>query len=127
MNLVFLYDTNNITELNQLPKDEIAEVCARHFLEIEYISDAPPPIDLRQQIELAIPKDCYRLLRISRIYQKQNQDSVQHSKIDLAPPTPESLFSEIWSKMGYEPDSSVQKDFQILLAEAQHDLDQKQG
>ena len=82
---------------------------------------------MRQQIELAIPKDCYRLLRISRIYQKQNQDSVQHSKIDLAPPTPESLFSEIWSKMGYEPDSSVQKDFQILLAEAQHDLDQKQG
>ena len=119
--------SNLIETLKALPAGEIERLSARDFLEVEYTTDAPPPVDLRQQIELAIPKDRYRLLRISRIYQKQNQDSVQHSKIDLAPPTPESLFSEIWSKMGYEPDSSVQKDFQILLAEAQHDLDQKQG
>ncbi len=58
-----------ITELHKLPKDEIAEVCARHFLEIEYISDAPPPIDLRQQIEQALPANRYRLLRIARRFQ----------------------------------------------------------
>jgi len=32
----------------------------------------------------------------------------------------------IWKKMGYEHDHSVQQDFQQLLVEAQHELAQKQ-
>lgn len=116
-----------IEKIKSLPSGEIANLSARDFLEIEYTTDAPPPVDLRQQIELALPKDCYRLLRISRVYQKSADDQHNESKIDLAPPTPESLFANIWSKQGYEPDAAVLRDFQQLLHEAQHDLDEKQG
>ena len=116
-----------ITELNQLPKDEIAEVCARHFLEIEYVSDAPPPIDLRQQIEQALPANRYRLLRIARRFQNCENSNVQQSKIDLEPPTPEKLFLDLWEKMGYQPDPEVSQDFLQLLAEAQHELDQNKA
>ncbi|AMW78081.1 exonuclease sbcCD subunit D [Acinetobacter sp. TGL-Y2] len=116
-----------IEKIKSLPSGEIAHLSARDFLEIEYTTDAPPPVDLRQQIELALPKDCYRLLRISRVYRKSADDQHNESKIDLAPPTPESLFANIWSKQGYEPDAAVLRDFQQLLHEAQHDLDEKQG
>ncbi|MDO5543016.1 MAG: exonuclease SbcCD subunit D C-terminal domain-containing protein [Acinetobacter sp.] len=116
-----------ITELNKLPKDEIAEVCARHFLEIEYISDAPPPIDLRQQIEQALPVNRYRLLRIARRFQNNESSNVQQSKIDLEPPTPEKLFLDLWEKMGYHPDPEVSQDFLQLLAEAQQELDQNKA
>ncbi|WP_074384139.1 exonuclease SbcCD subunit D [Acinetobacter pseudolwoffii] len=115
-----------IAKLQALPAGEIEQLSARHFLEIEYTTDAPPPVDLRQQIELALPTNRYRLLRISRIYQQQVDLSSSQSKIDLAPPTPESLFFNIWKKMGYEQDHSVQRDFQELLIEAQHELAQKQ-
>lgn len=115
-----------IGKIKVLPSGEIENLNARDFLEIEYTTDAPPPVDLRQQVELALPPNRYRLLRMSRIYQKTTNDDAHSSKIDLAPPTPESLFSTIWAKMGYQPDSSVERDFQQLLAEAQHDLDEKQ-
>ncbi|NLZ86355.1 MAG: exonuclease subunit SbcD [Gammaproteobacteria bacterium] len=115
-----------IAKLQALPAGEIEQLSARHFLEIEYTTDAPPPVDLRQQIELALPANRYRLLRISRIYQQQTEHTQGDSKIDLAPPTPESLFLNIWKKMGYEHDHSVQQDFQQLLVEAQHELAQKQ-
>lgn len=115
-----------ITKIQALPAGEIQQLSARHFLEVEYTTDAPPPVDLRQQIELALPANRYRLLRISRIYQQQAEHAPGDSKIDLAPPTPESLFLNIWEKMGYEPDDSVQQDFQRLLVEAQHELAQKQ-
>ena len=116
-----------ITELNQLPKDEIAEVCARHFLEIEYVSDAPPPIDLRQQIEQTLPANRYRLLRIARRFQNSENSNLQQSKIDLEPPTPEKLFLDLWKKMGYQPDPEVSQDFLQLLAEAQQELDQNKA
>lgn len=115
-----------IAKLQALPAGEIEQLSARHFLEIEYTTDVPPPVDLRQQIELALPANRYRLLRISRIYQQQAEHTQGDSKIDLAPPTPESLFLNIWKKMGYEHDHSVQQDFQQLLVEAQHELAQKQ-
>ena len=115
-----------IAKLQALPAGEIEQLSARHFLEIEYTTDAPPPVDLRQQIELALPANRYRLLRISRIYQQQAEHTQGDSKIDLAPPTPESLFLNIWKKMVYEHDHSVQQDFQQLLVEAQHELAQKQ-
>lgn len=117
---------NLITTIQALPAGEIEQLSARHFLEVEYNTDAPPPVDLRQQIEQALPANRYRLLRISRIYQQQADLSSSQSKIDLAPPTPESLFFNIWKKMGYEQDHSVQRDFQELLNEAQHELAQKQ-
>lgn len=117
---------NLITTIQALPAGEIEQLSARHFLEVEYTTDAPPPVDLRQQIEQALPANRYRLLRISRIYQQQVDLSSSQSKIDLAPPTPESLFFNIWEKMGYEQDHSVQRDFQELLNEAQHELAQKQ-
>ncbi|MQW92217.1 exonuclease subunit SbcD [Acinetobacter sp. dk771] len=116
-----------IEKIKALPNGEIDQLNARDFLEIEYTTDAPPPVDLRQQVELALPPNRYRLLRMIRIYQKQASDAAQATKIDLAPPTPESLFDTIWAKMGYEADNSVQRDFQQLLAEAQHDLDEKQA
>ena len=119
--------TDLIEKLKTLPAGEIEQLSARDFLEIEYTTDVPPPVDLRQQIELALPKDRYRLLRISRIYKKSTDDSNQPSKIDLAPPTPTSLFDNIWQKQGYELDSSVRRDFQQLLLEAQQELDEKQG
>ncbi|WP_122901679.1 exonuclease SbcCD subunit D C-terminal domain-containing protein [Acinetobacter sp. B51(2017)] len=116
-----------IDAVKALPQGKIDNLNARHFLEIEYTSDAPPPVDLRQQIEMALPKDRYRLLRISRIYQATASHDTPQSRIDLAPPTPEDLFHRIWQNMGYQLDAEVQRDFQQLLAEAQHDLDEKQG
>ncbi|WP_425917230.1 exonuclease SbcCD subunit D C-terminal domain-containing protein [Acinetobacter sp. TSRC1-2] len=120
-------ELNHLFEkIKTLPEGEIKQLSARHFLEVEYTTDSPPPVDLRQQIEAALPPNRYRLLRISRIYQKQNDKENATSKIDLAPPTPESLFINIWEKMGNKADTSVQRDFQQLLIEAQHELDQKQ-
>src|SRR5690606_25401259 len=87
---------NLITTIQALPAGEIEQLSARHFLEIEYTTDAPPPVDLRQQIELALPANRYRLLRISRIYQLQVDLSSCQSRIALAPPTRESLFFNIW-------------------------------
>lgn len=91
---------NLITTIQALPAGEIEQLSARHFLEIEYTTDAPPPVDLRQQIELALPANRYRLLRISRIYQQQVDLSSSQSKIDLAPPTPESFFFQYLEKNG---------------------------
>ena len=127
--LVRLRETlpNLIEKIKTLPSGEIEHLNARDFLDIEYSSDAPPPVDLRQQVELALPPNRYRLLRLSRVYQKVKDDEAHVSKINLAPPTPESLFEKIWEKMGYLPDATVQRDFQQLLAEAQHDLDEKHG
>lgn len=116
-----------IAHLKQLDSGEISDLQARHFLEIEYTTDAPPPIDLRQQVELALPSNRYRLLRMSRIYQKQDQDEGPDTKIDLAPPTPESLFEDIWQKMGNQPDAEVMRDFKQLVIAAQHELDEQHG
>ncbi|QIC64895.1 exonuclease SbcCD subunit D [Acinetobacter schindleri] len=115
-----------IDQVKALPNGEIDQLFARHFLEIEYTTTAPPPVDLRQQIEQALPPNRYRLLRISRIYQQVADSSTHISKIDLAPPTPESLFSNLWEKMGYDPDDSVKRDFLQLLHEAQQDIDVQQ-
>lgn len=71
---------------------------AHGILEIEYVSDAPPPIDLRQQIEQALPANRYRLLRIARRFQNSENSNLQQSKIDLEPPTPEKLFLDLWKK-----------------------------
>ena len=115
-----------VDEVKALASGEIQALNQRHFLEIEYTTDAPPPVDLRQQIENALPPNRYRLLRLSRVYQQQANTEQASSKIDLAPPTPESLFARLWEKNGYQPDESVQRDFLQLLHDAQHDLDDQQ-
>ena len=114
-----------ITTIQNLASGEISDIGQRHFLEIEYTTDAPPPVDLRQQIESALPPNRYRLLRIARIFQKPTSETTNVAQVDLEPPTPEKLFLGLWDKMGYQQDESVQRDFLQLLEEAQHDLDQK--
>lgn len=116
-----------ITKIQSLASGEISDIGQRHFLEIEYTTDAPPPIDLRQQIENALPPNRYRLLRIARIFQKSQTHEQVTSKVDLEPPTPEKLFLGLWDKMGYEADEAVRRDFLQLLQEAQHDADEHQA
>ena len=106
---------------------EIEDLEQRHFLEIEYTTDAPPPVDLRQQIELALPPNRYRLLRLSRIAKKNQAHDQAASKVDLEPPTPEKLFMTLWDKMGYQRDESVRRDFLHLLQEAQQESDEQQA
>ena len=113
-------------QLKALPQGAVERICQRDYLEIEYSTDVPPPVDLRQQIEQTLPEQRYRLLRICRVYSPQEDQTADQSKIDLAPPTPDSLFKQLWSKMGYQPDASVERDFMQLLIEAQHSLEQEQ-
>lgn len=113
-------------QLKALPQGAVERICQRDYLEIEYSTDVPPPVDLRQQIEQTLPEQRYRLLRICRVYNPQEDQAADQSKIDLAPPTPDSLFKQLWSKMGYQPDASVERDFMQLLIEAQHSLEQEQ-
>ena len=113
-------------QLKALPQGTVERICQRDYLEIEYSTDVPPPVDLRQQIEQTLPEQRYRLLRICRVYSPQEDQTADQSKIDLAPPTPDSLFKQLWSKMGYQPDASVERDFMQLLIEAQHSLEQEQ-
>lgn len=113
-------------QLKALPQGAVERICQRDYLEIEYSTDVPPPVDLRQQIEQTLPEQRYRLLRICRVYSPQEDQTADQSKIDLAPPTPDSLFKQLWNKMGYQPDASVERDFMQLLIEAQHSLEQEQ-
>lgn len=115
---------NVMQQLRTLPAEvkecENSKEDLRDFLEIEYISDRPAPLDLRQQIEQALPANCYRLLRIQRKTTAQNANiNTATSKIDLAPPTPTELFQHIWAKQGFSADQAVEQDFQTVLDEAQ--------
>ena len=47
------------------------------------------------------------------------------AKIQLEPPTPEKLFEQIWQNKGYAQDAAVLKDFQTLVQEARHSLEDK--
>ncbi|MCB8642830.1 exonuclease SbcCD subunit D C-terminal domain-containing protein, partial [Holdemanella sp. DFI.5.55] len=67
----------------------------REYIDIEYHTDTPPRPNLRQQFEDVLPKERYRLVKISRQY--KNNDQQNHAtKIQLEPPTPEKLFEQIW-------------------------------
>lgn len=106
-------------QLQELPNGESIPLEQRAYVDVEYQSDAPPPLDLRQQIEKALPKDRYRLVRVCRKYMTQTQDQTI-SKIDLEPPTPQQLFDQLWQKNGFEKDDAVSHDFLTLL----HNLEQ---
>ena len=110
-------------QLQALPHGEIDEIEQREYVDIEYHTTQPPALNLRQQFEDALPKNRYRLVRISRQYLPNEQQPEQAAHLSLEPPTPEKLFQTLWQKQGYEADASVLKDFQLLIEQAQHALD----
>lgn len=111
-----------MAKLKSLASGEIENIDEREYVDIEYYALTPPPLDLRQQIENALPKNRYRLVRICRKHKLNPEGDVDNSKIDLAPPTPENLFEQLWEKMGYEEDQEAKQDFLSLLQEAQDQI-----
>ena len=118
-------ELNNVfAQLKALASGKIANIDQREYIDIEYHTDTPPLPNLRQQFEDALPKDRYRLVKISRQY-KNNQVQNSSAKIQLEPPTPEKLFEQIWQSKGYSQDDAVLKDFQTLVQEAHHSLEDR--
>ena len=112
------------TQLQALASGKIDNIDQREYIDIEYHTDSPPRPNLRQQFEDVLPKERYRLVKISRQY-KNNQVQNSSAKIQLEPPTPEKLFEQIWQNKGYAQDAAVLKDFQTLVQEARHSLEDK--
>jgi exonuclease SbcD len=113
-------------KLKNLPNDIIENIEHREYVDIEYHTATPPQPPLRQQFEDALPKDRYRLVRISRQYLSNENNAENKQTISLEPPTPEKLFQQIWEKKGYYADDEVTKDFLSLVAEAQKKLEDDQ-
>lgn len=114
-------------QLKALPEGEIDQIDQRPYIDIEYHTLTPPPPNLRQQFEDALPMDRYRLVRISRQYlANEHSHDAQHS-ISLAPPTPEKLFQQLWEKQGYASDDAVFEDFISLVHEAEKSLEEQQN
>ena len=111
-------------QLQALPDGEIDNIDHREYIDIEYHTNTPPLPNLRQQFEDALPKNRYRLVKISRQY-KNTESQKNAAKIQLDPPTPEKLFEQIWHSKGYIPDDAVLKDFQSLVQEAHQLLEEK--
>ncbi|WP_445661078.1 exonuclease SbcCD subunit D C-terminal domain-containing protein [Acinetobacter sp. F16] len=111
-------------QLKALASGEITNIDQREYIDIEYHTDTPPLPNLRQKFEDALPKNRYRLVKISRQYKNL---AIQNNatKIQLEPPTPEKLFEQIWQNKGYVQDDAVLKDFQTLVQEAHHSLENK--
>lgn len=105
-------------QLKKLPYSENLALEQRAYIDILYHSDAPPPPNLRQLFEDAMPSDCYRLVSYKREYPSHHKDTSATNTILLEPPTPESLFQQLWEKQGYSADAQVSQDFLSLLNEA---------
>lgn len=110
-------------KLKALPSGEIDNIDHREYVDIEYHTAVPPQPNLRQQFEDALPKDRYRLVRISRQYLASEKSDSEQSQISLEPPTPKKLFEQIWQKQGYATDDAVLKDFLSLVQEAEKSLE----
>lgn len=120
-------ELNEVMEkLKSLPNDCIENIEHREYVDIEYHTITPPQPNLRQQFEDALPKDRYRLVRISRQYLSNEIHAGNKQAIRLEPPTPEKLFQQIWQQKGYHADDEVSKDFLSLVAEAQKKLEDDQ-
>lgn len=111
-----------LEQIKDLQHGEIAQLDQRDFVEIEYHTQTPPPPNLRQIFEQALPADRYRLVRVARKYLAQ-VDENNTPKIALEPPTPERLFQSLWQKQGFDADPQVLKDFASLVSDAQHTLE----
>ena len=118
--------TEVFKRLSALPSGEIDNIDHREYVDIEYHTHIPPQPNLRQQFEDALPKDRYRLVRISRQYLATEKNADITSAISLEPPTPEKLFQQIWEKNGYLDDDAVLKDFLSLVQEAEKSLEDEQ-
>nr|WP_171062090.1 exonuclease SbcCD subunit D [Acinetobacter parvus] len=114
-------------QLKNLPSGPIENIDHREYVDIEYHTAIPPQPNLRQQFEDALPKDRYRLVRISRQYLSTETNTENKQTISLEPPTPEKLFQQIWEKKGYHADEDVTRDFLSLVAEAQKKLEDDQS
>lgn len=112
-------------QLRALPQGAIDVLEQRPYVDIEYHTLTPPAPQLRQQFEDALPQDRYRLVRIVRVYQKNENDPEQNPSINLSPPTPYSLFQQLWQQQGYDTDTEVEKDFASLVQEAETILEQQ--
>ncbi|OTG81082.1 exonuclease SbcCD subunit D [Acinetobacter sp. ANC 4648] len=110
-------------KLKTLASGEISNIDHREYVDIEYHTLTPPQPNLRQQFEDALPKDRYRLVRISRQYLNHDTDNTETSTMNLEPPTPQKLFQQIWEKQGYSVDDEVLKDFMSLVNDAQKTLE----
>ena len=113
-------------QLKKLPSEIIENIDHREYVDIEYHTSTPPQPNLRQQFEDALPKDAYRLVRISRQYLNNENNIQSEHRIQLEPPTPEKLFQQIWQKKGYQADDEVTQDFMSLVAEGQKQLEDDQ-
>ena len=110
-------------KLKALATGEIDNIDHREYVDIEYHTLTPPQPNLRQQFEDALPKNRYRLVRISRQYLASEKNADEQSMMSLEPPTPEKLFQQIWGKQGYSTDDAVLKDFLSLVQEAEKSLE----
>ncbi|MCH7309233.1 exonuclease SbcCD subunit D C-terminal domain-containing protein [Acinetobacter sp. NIPH 1852] len=115
--------TEVMQRLKSLANEVIENIDHREYVDIEYHTATPPQPNLRQQFEDTLPKDRYRLVRISRQYLSNENNAEMKQSISLEPPTPEKLFQQIWQKKGYSVDDDVSKDFLSLVAEAQKQLE----
>ena len=113
-------------QLKALPEGEIAVIDHREYVDIEYHTAVPPQPNLRQQFEDALPKERYRLVRISRQYLASEKNGEDAAPVSLEPPTPEKLFQQIWQKQGYANDDAVLQDFLSLVQEAEKSLEHEQ-
>lgn len=114
-----------LQQLQDLAAGEIESIDQREYVDIEYYSLTPPPPNLRQQFEQALPENRYRLVRISRQYLASEQDTSNAHTLQLEPPTPVQLFQNVWEKQGYAADDEVLKDFMSLVNEAQKSLEEE--
>ena len=115
-----------LQQLSNLATGEIENIDQREYVDIEYHSLTPPPPNLRQQFEQALPQGRYRLVRISRQYLSSEQDA-SNVAIQLEPPTPVQLFQNVWEKHGYSSDDDVLNDFMSLVHEAEKALEEEQN
>lgn len=116
-----------LQQLSTLATGEIENIDQREYIDIEYHSLTPPPPNLRQQFEQALPENRYRLVRISRQYLSSEQDGSNTQAIQLEPPTPAQLFQNVWQKQGYSADDEVLNDFMSLVHEAEKILEDEQN
>ncbi|MHA3891123.1 exonuclease SbcCD subunit D C-terminal domain-containing protein [Acinetobacter sp. GXMZU3951] len=116
-----------LQQLKSLAAGEIENIDQREYVDIEYHSLTPPPPNLRQQFEQALPEGRYRLVRISRQYLASEQDASNAQTIQLEPPTPTQLFQKVWEKQGYSADDAVFSDFMSLVQDAEKALEEEQN
>lgn len=112
---------NTLKEIRQLPALNELSFEKRPFLDIEYFSDAPPPPDLRQQIEQLLPTNSYRLVSLRRAIRQAgtHPDPINNEAVLIEPPTPLELFSQLWQQQGFEQDLQVIQDFKALQLQAE--------